>query len=381
MGQVLQSAVLYHINGESVDAATDLLSLGTGGEALLQDGDTISLSAQVNGTGYTATLDVSSGTTLADLMTALETMLNEDPDVSGVTVALDAQSRIRIETPAALGATADVDALTIRGQAPDGTLRIDFGASLQMETLQEARDSVAVTQDMTIYDSLGEAHTLTLTMTRVLGENAVDWSVAVDGGETRVLEGGSGRIAWNSDGSVQGLTYSPEGEKIPAGLKLDFGNGSDSPVTLNLDVGPQGTFNGLTMLNSETQVIANQDGYSAGEFVDFQFDQNGIIHGLFSNGVQRPIGQIAVARFANPSGLTREGGSLYAFSPNSGSAMVAPTESHGGLTIQPGSLESSNVDLAEQFTQMILAQRGFQASARVLTTTDEVLADVINLRR
>ncbi|MBU1701716.1 MAG: flagellar hook-basal body complex protein [Candidatus Eisenbacteria bacterium] len=381
LGQALQSAVLYHIDGGTVDSTTKLLSLGTGGEALLQDGDTIAISAQVNGTGYSAEVDVSGNTTLADLMSALQSMLNEDPEVSGTTVSLDSQSRIRIDTPASLGTTAAIDALTMRGMGADDNLRIDFGSSLEMETLQEARDPIAVTQDLTIYDSLGEAHTLTIELTRVLGENAVSWTAKVDNGEVRVLQGGSGRIAWNSDGSIQGLSYNPEGDKIPAGIQLDFGNGSTSPVSMNLDVGTQGTFSGLTMLSSETQVIANQDGYSAGEFVDFQFDQNGIIHGLFSNGVQRPIAQVAVARFANPSGLTREGGSLFAFSPNSGSPMVAPPESHGGLTIQPGALEGSNVDLAEQFTQMILAQRGFQASARVLTTTDEILSDVINLKR
>jgi flagellar hook protein FlgE len=138
---------------------------------------------------------------------------------------------------------------------------------------------------------------------------------------------------------------------------------------------------GLTLLAADTQIFAEQDGFGPGELLDFQVDTEGVLHGLFSNGVERPLGRIAVARFTNPQGMMREGSNLWAASTNSGQALLGAARSEEGLRIHAGSLERSNVDLAHEFTQMILAQRGFQASARVLTTSDEVLSDVINLGR
>ena len=103
--------------------------------------------------------------------------------------------------------------------------------------------------------------------------------------------------------------------------------------------------------------------------------------GVFSNGRNRAIGQIALASFSNPGGLEKVGGSMYRPSPNSGLAQVgtAGTAGRGGLS--GGTLEMSNVDLAQEFTGLISAQRGFQANSRVITTADELLQELVNLKR
>ncbi|MBD3336928.1 MAG: flagellar hook-basal body complex protein [Candidatus Eisenbacteria bacterium] len=380
-GQVMQSSILTTVDGGGATTETALVALGAGGEALLQDGDTLQLSARVNDQEVSAELQLSANTTLEELLTELQTMFNSVEGVSGITATLDGQGRIDIQTPDALGAGAEIQSLAMRAVDGEGDLRIDFGAAVEMQTIQTARDAAAATQDLVIYDSLGQAHTLQLAFTRVLGENAVEWSATVDGGQAQVLSGGSGRITWNRDGSLQGLIFDGGEGATPTGITVDFANGTSSPITIELDAGQQGGFDGLTLLSSETQLMAGQDGYGAGEFVDFQIDTAGVLHGLFSNGVQRPLAQLAVAKFTNPAGLVQQGGNAFAASPNSGQAILGTTESQAGVKIHAGSLEQSNVDLAQEFTQMILAQRGFQASARVLSSADDVLADVINLRR
>jgi flagellar hook protein FlgE len=104
------------------------------------------------------------------------------------------------------------------------------------------------------------------------------------------------------------------------------------------------------------------------------------VNGSFSNGVTRILGQIALANFTNPAGLIRTGENLYQESPNSGTPSVTTGRGATPATITSGALESSNVDISQEFSDMIIAQRGFQANARVITTADEMLNDLVNLR-
>ena len=110
-------------------------------------------------------------------------------------------------------------------------------------------------------------------------------------------------------------------------------------------------------------------------------DQNGFITANFTNGQLLKLGQIVLAEPNNPAGLTRVGDGLYDLSPNSGTAAIITPGTNSGSRIDPGSLEQSNVDLPEEFTKMIIAQRGFQANSRVITTSDEILNEVVNLKR
>jgi flagellar hook protein FlgE len=134
--------------------------------------------------------------------------------------------------------------------------------------------------------------------------------------------------------------------------------------------------NGVTDIN-----MLDQDGMPEGVLSDFSVGVDGMVTGIFSNGVTRDIAQVAVARFNNPTGLVHMGDNNYEIGPNSGSAQIGTAGTDGRGVIRGGALEQSNVDLTEQFTDLITTQRGFQASARIITTADEMLTELVNLKR
>ena len=125
----------------------------------------------------------------------------------------------------------------------------------------------------------------------------------------------------------------------------------------------------------------SQNGYQAGSLKSLSVDSRGVITGYFTNGVSRSLAQIAMTQFANPSGLLRSGDNTYLESANSGGPVVGFAGGTISSTLTPGALEGSNVDISEQFTNMIITQRGFQANARVITTADEMLNELVNMRR
>jgi flagellar hook protein FlgE len=118
-----------------------------------------------------------------------------------------------------------------------------------------------------------------------------------------------------------------------------------------------------------------------GSLTDFTVSGNGVITGIYSNGLNQTLGQIALANFGNPGGLTRSGSNLFEVSVNSGEPLIGTPGSGGRGTLYVGALEMSNVDLANEFTNMIITQRGFQANSRVITTSDEMLQELVNLKR
>jgi flagellar hook protein FlgE len=148
-------------------------------------------------------------------------------------------------------------------------------------------------------------------------------------------------------------------------------------INVNFDgTEPLTQFSGLNSLTAR-----DQDGSAPGALQTFTISTSGVITGVFSNGRTQDIGQIAIANFSNPAGLEKLEGSMYRPSANSGLAIVGEAGLAGRGTLAGGTLEMSNVDLAQEFTNLIVAQRGFQASTRVITASDEVLSDLVNIRR
>ncbi|MBN2735444.1 MAG: flagellar hook protein FlgE [Spirochaetales bacterium] len=153
--------------------------------------------------------------------------------------------------------------------------------------------------------------------------------------------------------------------------------------TFNLNLGTVGS-----PLDSITQYAENfstkireQNGYTMGYLETFKIDQSGVITGVYSNGANRALGQVALASFTNPGGLEKAGENNYVVSNNSGNAMVGTSGTEGRGKIIAGALEMSNVDLAEQFTDMIVTQRGFQANSKTITTSDQMLQELLTLKR
>jgi flagellar hook protein FlgE len=147
-----------------------------------------------------------------------------------------------------------------------------------------------------------------------------------------------------------------------------------------------GTVGGLTNTitqyaeSSSTKAII-QDGYTMGYLENFKIDQSGAITGIFSNGNNRVLAQVALASFTNQGGLEKSGDNNYVVSSNSGYANIGPSQIAGKGKIIAGTLEMSNVDMAEQFTDMIVTQRGFQANSRTIQTADQLLQELLTLKR
>jgi flagellar hook protein FlgE len=164
---------------------------------------------------------------------------------------------------------------------------------------------------------------------------------------------------------------------------LDFTNGatpvlSGGPAAVNgvaVDLTGVTSFAGLSTITA-----TKQDGSAVGTIQSFTISPDGVLVGTFSNGLKQPLAQLAVASFANPAGLEKGGTSNYRSTPNSGIAQLGTAASGGRGLIQQGALEMSNVDLAQEFTNLIIAERGFQANSRVITTSDELLQDLVNIK-
>jgi flagellar hook protein FlgE len=226
---------------------------------------------------------------------------------------------------------------------------------------------------VTVYDSAGSPHLLEITFTNT-ATGEWDWEVVCD---TATFAGGTGQVTFNADGSLAAFTYPGGG----ASLTVTPGNGGDA-FDVEFNAGTVGDIDGLAgFANPSNAVVVSQDGYRSGDLESIAVDANGVITGFFSNGVSRALAQIALADFNNPSGLLRAGDNMFAESANSGIAVLGFAGTSSTSTITPGALENSNVDLSQEFTNMIVTQRGFQANARVITTSDEMLSELVNLKR
>ena len=234
-----------------------------------------------------------------------------------------------------------------------------------------------VDSSVTLFDSLGNEIDMTLRFTKT-GPNSWSWSASIPDPKpaTTSTNVGNGSVTFNDDGTLQTMSGSPITITPTSGaavmtVDLDFGTPSATAP---------GNFSGLTQSSGTASVTAReQDGYASGLLGNITIDAGGKILGTFTNGMVQTLAQIMLAEFNNPGGLIRSGDNAYDVSGNSGTAAImTPGETS---SVVAGALEQSNVDLADEFTKMITAQRGFQASARVITTSDEFLQEVVNLKR
>lgn len=224
-----------------------------------------------------------------------------------------------------------------------------------------------------VYDSLGLTHDVTVMFTKAANQpepgNEAAWdysAVCPDCGPDPVA---AGSIVFDG----HGYSNSPS---IELSLTLANPNGSLSPLVASLDTQNVSQLNGANTVN-----MTFQDGLPLGTLESFSIDRTGSISGTFTNGAVRSLGQLALAEFTNPAGLLKTGNSMLSESPNSGSAKLGLPGTGGLGNISSGFLEASNVDLANEFATMIVAQRGFQANSRIISVSDEVLQDLVTMKR
>ncbi len=208
----------------------------------------------------------------------------------------------------------------------------------------DAAVGAELVRDITVYDAAGAARQLTLTFTRT----TTGWD-ATDGTDTASLAFTDGRLT-----APATLTA--------GGIDVDLG-----AITGYADL--------------RTVAITGQDGRTSGSLKSYTFSADGSLIGSFSNGTTAVLAQVAMASFQNPEGLEKAGGSQYRAGINAGVATVGAAGTGDIGSLVSGALEMSNVDLSQEFTNLIVAQRGFQANARIITTSDEVLQELTNLKR
>lgn len=250
---------------------------------------------------------------------------------------------------------------------PTQTSNVDLGGNLSAE----AAIGTATTLTVSAYDDQGVAIPLNLTFTK---SAANQWTVTGTAGTPAAAIALTDNV----------LTFDGTGElTVPADRNINIAGGviPNMPAALTLDLGGATQPGRITQYaGGTTASITNQNGSPAGTLQSFNVGQDGTIVGAYSNGKTRSIGQVALAVFTNPGGLERVAG-VWRETPNSGLAQIGTPGGGGRGLMSSGTLEMSNVDLAEEFTRLIIAQRGFQGNARVVTTADEILQEVVNLRR
>lgn len=227
-----------------------------------------------------------------------------------------------------------------------------------------------VTTSMSIYDSLGVRHTIRLTYQKNAA-NQWGWTAAADPSDTTVASL-SQNPAPGTLGFLGSGAFDPA--NAAASISLTYNNGANAG-TVGVDM------TAMTQANGTSGVAGLNNGFSSGDLITFTVGEGGELTGIFSNGQSQRIGQIALASFVNPGGLGRAGANCFETTAASGEAISGTPGTGGRGRVTTGALEMSNVDLATEFTRLIAAQRGFQASARVITTADEVLQELNGLKR
>ncbi len=324
-----------------------------------------------------------------------------------------------------LRTSASTEDLTIPVGSKDpakATQNVNFACNLNKNT-PVMQDPAAATEaerakatwatEFKIYDSFGNAHNLTVNFVRVPDEpNQWDATVVVDPDnaeftDTRVGIGttdgtntNSFRVQFDNTGTLQsvnvptipGMNSNESGEiilrasfNVPESNEVTNAEGRTGPnrQEFNINLGTIGSqINTITQSASSSSTKAfYQDGYTMGYLENFKIDSSGVITGVYSNGTNRTIAQLAMATFTNQGGLEKAGDNTYVESINSGTANIGVSGIAGKGTLLAGALEMSNVDLSEQMTDMIVTQRGFQSNAKTIQTADTLLETVLSLKR
>ncbi|MBD3401809.1 flagellar hook-basal body complex protein [candidate division GN15 bacterium] len=237
-------------------------------------------------------------------------------------------------------------------------------------------DPTVHSTSINVYDSQGTKHTLTIEFAKSNIQSRWEWTASTLGNET-ITVGSRGYAQFNEDGSLNAFEYAAGAN----GMTIEPNNGAET-MRVQFDAGTVFGFDGLTQFGSpHTASIIGQDGYGLGILEKISIDKAGNISGIFSNGVTRVLAQIMLADFNNQAGLRKAGRSLYQESANSGQAVEGVAGATVSGQINSGALESSAVDISQEFTSMITTQRGFQANSRIITTSDSMLDELVNLRR
>ena len=360
-------------NTGGADWAAHALSVTTNGQDGLSDlaipyvdGDEITISGTTcDGDSVSAVFtfgEANDGTTLGDLRGVIDAQYDD------ATCTIDSSGNLVVTADATGTATL---ALAL----DDNSGQISWESHLFNETVTGSTGSTW-DSSITVFDSQGQTHILGLSFEKKAA-NEWDMTATLPGEDGTLLDAKIESIRFNEDGSFAHVAGMGEGD---AGITLQFAGVGEMNVEINF--GTPGDFSGITQFGgSFSAAPTSQDGYESGTLSDVSVRQDGVIQGTFTNGLVSDIATLQVATFPNPAGLVNVGDGFLSRTPNSGLPSPGQAGQSGAGTIRSGALESSNVDVAYEFTRLIVAQRGFQVNSRTIGTTDEVLEELANLVR
>jgi len=375
------------LGGGFINSSTPLVNIddpNNPGTAQFVSGQTIRLTTDASKGGGAlpeADLAISATTSVQDLMTFLDQALGiqdvggTNPDGSTPGVTVDATTGV-ITIVGNVGTENDITIATgdLRLVDVDGTTSL--GAAFETTQVAEA-DGESVRTTVSAFDSLGTSVLVDVVLVLDSTPNTGPrWRYFVESGADTDLDlsVATGMLQFDTEGQIDPLSNSTQ-------VTIDRQNtGANTPLSFNLnflsDTGQ------TTSLGTGSSLIGlTTDGLPPGTLENFATGDDGTIMGRFSNGAIRTMGQVVLAKFSNPAGLIDQGGNLFGTGPNSGPAAIASPGQLGLGAVVSGALEASNVDLGQEFTQMILTSTGYSASSRVIRTTDELLQQLLVLGR
>ncbi len=367
---------------ETTTRMVDIADPANAANPLMTAGQTITISGAKKGTQNVAdsTFTVTGSSTVQDFLTFINNAMNisttigNNPDGSTPGAALNATTGV-ISIVGNTGTTNNIDLKSVNlvlggGSGPAST---PFTA-----TTPQTADGESILTSMVAYDSLGTPLTINLRMSleSKQGGNGTTWRYYAESpdnmGVNKMI--GTGTLNFDSAGKITGIPT--------VALSVDrTGSGAATPMSFELSF--NGPAAGVTALSSQVSSLAalSQDGSPLGTLQGFSVGQDGTITGTFSNGLTRTLGQVALATFTNPEGLVETGGNTYATAPNSGEPLITTPLELGTGKVVGGALELSNVDLSQEFVNLILASTGYSAASRIITTTDQLMQQLLAIGR
>jgi flagellar hook protein FlgE len=382
------NSILANLSGKTIPASGTITSLpffSTPGDAVAMSfdgGNNYSTYIYGSGTQISGTTS-STGITSGDVkyFQTLNDLVNDigsDVGSSNATVTLNSSGEIQIvPTGSNLSYIGPVYSNNSNLATILGTLS---GQVQQTGSTSQPFMADTYSTSIAVYDSLGNKHDVTFNFAKTNYNpltNQTQWqwyaTAASSGSSTPTLTNSNGQITFDSTGKLVGLTP-------PLAITANWNNGTSQQV-INLHFGDLNTFDGITQFSLPSQTSSiTQDGYAGGSLQNIIVNQNGVISGMFSNGKSYALGQVALATFNNNDGLLSSGNSLFEATANSGTPIVTTAGTGSAGTIIPSELEESNVDLGTEFTNMIIAERAYQANARTLSTSDTMLQSLLNIQ-
>lgn len=379
-GTILHSQAFVDGSGSPVTAntlMTEMIDPAAPGSSLFAEGDVLTITNAKKGDRQLPEVqfEVTAGATLGDFLTRLQSSLGINTDD-----ALDGEPGIRISDTDPPGA----GVIIVEGNAGQANaLQLELAAILSSNEAHptpfrftETQEAIgeSVFTSFIVYDSLGTPVQVNLTLVLDNKSNTGNtwrfFAESFDDTDLSPVLGDTGTVRFDTDGEVTTVTNNQ--------LLIDRANtGSVTPMQFTLDFSE---VTGLTTRTS-TLVMTSQDGFSAGTLTNFAIGKNGVINGTFSNGLTRDLGQITLATFTNQEGLIGGVNNLFYTGPNSGEPVITAPGTLGAGQVLGGALELSNVDLTREFIGLITASTGFSAAGRVISTSNDLLNELLLIAR